>query len=91
VRLYEQDPPEQRRLGELNHARLDLATARLARGHLDGFAKAVRTVHDTAKHRPIESVTRRLRQVDALLGQRGPSSTFCLAMPCSWPSTAPRR
>ncbi len=27
VRLYEQDPPEQRRIGELNLARLDLATA----------------------------------------------------------------
>jgi hypothetical protein len=69
VRTYEQDPPEQRRLGELNHARLDLATARLALGHLEGTAEQVRTVLDACTRRPIESVTRRLRQVGAVFDQ----------------------
>lgn len=69
VHLYEQDPPEQRRIGELTLARLDLAAARLARSELEGTAAEVRTVLEVARRRPLESVNRRLRQVDAVLAQ----------------------
>jgi hypothetical protein len=67
VHLYEQDPPERRRSGELNLARLDLATARLALNELEGAAAGVRTVLNVTRRRPTESVTQRLRQVDAVL------------------------
>jgi hypothetical protein len=64
-----QQYPEDRRLGELNLARLDLVCARLAQDHLEGVAHEVRSVLDVIRHRPTDSVTRRLRQVDAVLGQ----------------------
>lgn len=41
VQLYQADSPEQRRLGELCLARLDLAAARLGRDDLDGTAEEV--------------------------------------------------
>jgi hypothetical protein len=66
---HEETPLEDRRLGELTLARLDLVTARLAVGHIDGIATEVRAVLGVAQRRPIESVTRRLRQVDAVLGR----------------------
>ena len=69
VGAYEQDPPEQRRLGELNLARLDLAAARLAIGQIEGTAEQVRTVLEVCARRPTDSVTRRLRQVSAVLDQ----------------------
>ena len=69
VHRYENDPPEQRRLGELNLARLDVATARIALGELDGAAVAVRRVLEAYARRPTGSVTCRLRQVRARLGE----------------------
>jgi hypothetical protein len=69
VHTYEQDPPEQRRLGELNLARLDLATARLAIGQVEGTAEQVRTVLEVCARRPTDCVARRLRQVSAVLDQ----------------------
>lgn len=71
VQLYEADVPEHRRLGEMNLARLDLATARLANGEIEGAADQIGTVIDVARQRPTDSVTRRLRQVrGALNGPR---------------------
>jgi hypothetical protein len=69
VVAYEQAPAEDRRLGELNLARLDLATARL-RTDMNGTAEQVRAVLDVSAHRPTDSVARRLRQVAAALNQR---------------------
>jgi hypothetical protein len=63
VRLFEDEPPEQRRLGELCLARLDLATARLARADLEGSADQTREVMRAAARRRTEPVTRRLRQL----------------------------
>ncbi|MCC3654048.1 hypothetical protein LIX60_21800 [Streptomyces sp. S07_1.15] len=62
VELYESDPLERRRLGELSLARMDLALARLGRGDLDGTAGTVHTVLGMAARRPTESVTKRLEQ-----------------------------
>ncbi|MFP8887718.1 hypothetical protein [Streptomyces mangrovi] len=62
VELFEADPPERRRLGELSLARMDLALARLGRGDLDGTAGTVHIVLGTAARRPTESVTKRLEQ-----------------------------
>jgi hypothetical protein len=69
VQDHVQQHPEDRRLGELNLARLDLVCARLAQDHLEGVANEVRSVLDVIRHRPTDSVTRRLRQVDVILGQ----------------------
>ncbi|HEY6425337.1 MAG TPA: hypothetical protein VIY28_19265 [Pseudonocardiaceae bacterium] len=69
VELYETDPPEQRRLGELCLARLDLSTARLGRGDLDGTADEVQDVLAIAAQRRIESVARRLNQVARALAR----------------------
>lgn len=68
VLAYEADPPERRRLGELNLARLDLAAALMGRD-LDGTADHIRTVLDVSVRRPTDSVRRRLRQVASALDQ----------------------
>ncbi len=77
VTAYAQARPKDRRGGEENLARLDLAATRLygfdsdttnrRTLDLDGAAAQIRTVLDMAIHRPIDSVTRRLRQVAAVL------------------------
>jgi hypothetical protein len=69
IEQYEQDPPEYRRLGELNLARLDLATARIALGDVEGMTEQVRLVLGVAGRRPTDSVARRLRQVAEALGR----------------------
>jgi hypothetical protein len=63
VELYEADPPERRRLGELCLARLDLAAARLGRDDLEGTAEQLRDVLAIAAQRRTDSVIRRLNQV----------------------------
>ncbi|SHG87078.1 hypothetical protein [Streptoalloteichus hindustanus] len=63
VELYQEDPPERRRLGELCLARLDLAAARLGRQDLDGAAEQVQEVMVMSGRRRTDSVHRRLRQV----------------------------
>jgi hypothetical protein len=63
VELYEADPPEQRRLGELCLARLDLAAARLGCDDLDGAAEQLQDVLTIATKRRTDSVVRRLNQV----------------------------
>lgn len=67
VRAYEADPPEQRRIGELSLARLDLATSRLLGQDLDGVAEQVHEVIEVGGRRRTESVARRLRQVATTL------------------------
>ncbi len=63
ITAYEQAPPEQRRIGELCLARLDLAAARLAGQDLEGTAEQVQEVIEIGSRRRTDSVTRRLRQV----------------------------
>jgi len=67
VRLYLEDPPEQRRLGELSLARLDLAVSRLAQQNLEGAAEQIPEVLAVAKRRRTDSVVRRLRQLASAL------------------------
>jgi hypothetical protein len=62
VDLYRQDPPEERRLGELCLARLDIAVARLGQENLEGAADEVGEVLSVASRRRTDSVVRRLRQ-----------------------------
>lgn len=63
VALYEGAPPEDRRVGELCLARLDLAAARLGQDDLEGAAHHIRAVFATSSRRRTESVARRLRQL----------------------------
>ncbi|WP_052745507.1 hypothetical protein [Allosalinactinospora lopnorensis] len=67
ITLYEADPPQLRRDGELGHARLDYVTARLAGDEFDGIAEEVNTVLVSMRQRRIESVMRRLRQLTTVL------------------------
>ena len=59
---YEAVPPEERRLGELCLARMDLAHARLARGEVEGAAEQIDIVLGIEARRRTESVARRLTQ-----------------------------
>ncbi len=79
VELYEADPPEQRRLGELCLARLDLAASRLGRDDLDGATEQLQGVLAIAAQRRTEPVTRRLHQVGRAL-QRPRYQTSALAL-----------
>lgn len=79
VELYEADPLEQRRLGELCLARLDLAAARLGRADLDGAADQLQDVLAIAAQRRTDSVARRLHQVGRAL-QRPRYQTSVLAL-----------
>ncbi|MGH3939410.1 MAG: hypothetical protein ACRDTG_12410 [Pseudonocardiaceae bacterium] len=79
IELYEADPPEYRRLGELCLAGLDLAAARLGRDDLDGAADQLQDVLATAAQRPTEPVVRRLHQVGRVL-QRPKFQTSALAL-----------
>ncbi|MBV9730509.1 MAG: hypothetical protein JO309_14120 [Pseudonocardiales bacterium] len=76
VELYEADPPEQRRLGELCLARLDLAAARLGQDDLDGAAEQLQDVLAIAAQRRTDSVARRLNQVGR--GLRRPKYQTCV-------------
>jgi len=67
VQLYQIDAPEDRRLGELCLARLDLAAALLGRDDLDGTAAEIQDVLAIATQRRTDSVARRLGQVAAAL------------------------
>lgn len=79
VELYEADPVEQRRLGELCLARLDLTAAWLGRDDLDGAAEQLQDVLTIAAQRRIESVARRLNQLGRAL-QRPRYQTSALAL-----------
>lgn len=79
VELYEADSPEQRRLGELCLARLDLTAARLGLDDLDGAAEQLQDVLTIATKRRTDSVARRLNQVRRGL-QRPRYQTCALAV-----------
>ena len=79
IELYEADPPEQRRLGELCLARLDLAAARLGRDDLDGAADQLQDVLAIAVQRRTDSVARRLHHVGRTL-HRPKYQTSALAL-----------
>jgi len=63
VELFEADPPEQRSLGELCHARLSLAAAQLGGDNLEGAADNLSEVLTITAQRPSETVKRRLGQL----------------------------
>lgn len=67
IELYQHDPPERRRVGELGLARLDLAVARLGQHNLEGAAEEIEEVLALATRRRTDSVVRRLRQVASAL------------------------
>ncbi|MBF6229283.1 hypothetical protein IU470_29860 [Nocardia abscessus] len=79
LQLYLEDPPEQRRLGEMSLARLDLAVARLLQRDLDGAAEQIEAVLETGGQRRVESVGRRLRQISTAL-ERPHFQTSALAV-----------
>lgn len=60
--MFEAASPEQRRLGEMSLARMDLATARLSRGDLDGAALQIYDVLGVNARRRTESVRKRVEQ-----------------------------
>ena len=63
IELFEADPPEQRSLGELCHARLSLAAAQLGGDNLEGAADNLGEVMTITAQRPSETVKRRLGQL----------------------------
>lgn len=67
VELYQEDPPEHRRIGELSLARLDLALARLSQENLEGAAAEVQDVLAIVSRRRTDSVIRRFRQLSSAL------------------------
>lgn len=79
LELYEADPPEKRRLGEICLARLDLTAARLGQDDLDGAAEQLQDVLAISAQRLIEPVSRRLHQVGRAL-QRPRYQTSALAL-----------
>ncbi|MFJ7280582.1 hypothetical protein [Kitasatospora sp. NPDC098663] len=62
VALYQSEPVERQRLGELSLARMDLALAELGSGEVEGAADQVEAVLALASRRPTEAVNRRLDQ-----------------------------
>ncbi|WP_240152201.1 hypothetical protein [Streptomyces mobaraensis] len=60
VAMFSSAEPGERRLGEENLARIDLALARLGRGDVDGAAEQVHEVIGINSRRHTESVARRL-------------------------------
>jgi hypothetical protein len=67
VSVFQQAPLGQRRIGEMCLARLDIASAQLALGELDGAVEQARAVFEDAANRRTDSVRRRLHQVRAEL------------------------
>ncbi|MGH3771062.1 MAG: hypothetical protein ACRDRW_06665 [Pseudonocardiaceae bacterium] len=79
IQSYETDAPEDRRLGELCLARLDLALVRLGRDDLEGMAVQIQDVLAVAGQRRTDSVVRRLGQV-AIALERPRLQTSALAL-----------
>ncbi|ANW18865.1 hypothetical protein [Streptomyces clavuligerus] len=81
VRGFESALPEQRRLGEMSLARLDLATARMGRGDLEGAAVQVHDVMVVNSRRGTESVRKRLAQfARRLAGHPGARSPMAVGL-----------
>ncbi len=79
IQIYETDAPEDRRLGELCLARLDLASVHLGRDDLEGMAVQIQDVLTVASQRRTDSVVRRLSQVTIAL-ERPRLQTSALAL-----------
>jgi hypothetical protein len=79
IQIYETDAPEDRRLGELCLARLDLASVRLGRDDLEGMAVQIQDVLTVASQRRTDSVVRCLSQV-AIALERPRLQTSALAL-----------
>ncbi|MEU9337927.1 hypothetical protein AB0D49_33000 [Streptomyces sp. NPDC048290] len=78
---FEAAPPGERRLGEWALARMDLATARLAQGELDGAADQIHEVLGVSARRGTESVRKRLTQFSRGLARHpAASSPHALAL-----------
>ncbi|MFV2195470.1 XRE family transcriptional regulator [Nocardiopsis sp. LOL_012] len=69
VSVYQEAPPERRRIGEMCLARLDVASAHLGLGELEGAVQEIRSVFDAAALRRTDSVKRRLQQVEEQMGE----------------------
>lgn len=67
VELHETNAPEQRELGQLSHASLNLAAARLGLDNLEGAADNLVDVLTITAQRPSGTVTRRLWQLANIL------------------------
>ncbi|MER6912464.1 hypothetical protein ABT354_12415 [Streptomyces sp. NPDC000594] len=81
VRRFEAAVPAQRRLGEMSLARLDLATARMGRGDLEGAAVQVHDVMVIDARRGTESVRKRLAQfARRLAGHPGARSPMAVGL-----------
>ncbi|MBG0825694.1 helix-turn-helix transcriptional regulator [Planomonospora sp. ID91781] len=74
IRLYLTAPAGQQRIGELCHARLDLAAARWRQGHPEGAEQEVSAVTDTLRQRYVESVVRRMDDLGQLVSAQVPDS-----------------
>ncbi|RMI45222.1 hypothetical protein [Streptomyces triticirhizae] len=74
IQLYQADPPERRRLGELALARVDLAQVHLATGDLDAAADQGHTVLGLAATRRTESIDKGLDRLARHLNE-GPAAT----------------
>ena len=62
VEIFDNAPREKQRLGEMSLARMDLATARLHRGDLDGSVTQIYEVLSVDSRRRTESVRKRMGQ-----------------------------
>jgi hypothetical protein len=69
ITLYLNDPPPERRLGELCLARLDLAAALLGRNDLEGASEQLLEVMAISSRRRTSVINRRLRQLSSALEQ----------------------
>lgn len=69
IALYESAPQEDRSSGDLQAARLDLATAYLANGDIDGLREKLTTVLAAEPARRTASISKRLLAVSARLSE----------------------
>ncbi|WP_329431264.1 helix-turn-helix domain-containing protein (plasmid) [Streptosporangium sp. NBC_01495] len=74
VELYLAAPVDQQRIGELCHARLDLASARWEQGHPEGAEQQVSAASDTLRLRYVESVLRRMDDFGDLISAQAATS-----------------
>ncbi|WP_244257371.1 XRE family transcriptional regulator [Kitasatospora cineracea] len=69
ITLYESAPQQEQSSGDLLAARLDLASAHLAHGDLDGVQEKLSVVLDAAPDRRTASISSRLRALSTRLAQ----------------------
>ncbi|MDT3396772.1 XRE family transcriptional regulator [Streptomyces sp. B1866] len=69
IAMYESAPRQDRSFGDLQAARLDLATAHLVNGDIDGVSDALTPVLDVEPGRRTASISKRLRTLSARLAE----------------------